>query len=152
LAWAVHHLAVAATEVDVATAHAMGLGASDYLALKYLTATDEPCGPVELGRVLGMTSGAATGLVDRLEQAGHVRRTPHPRDRRRQLVQITAETQRQLVRRLQPLATSIDRTAAAFTAEQQRLVADTLTQIAELHLRHARSALTACRDPRPTPD
>src|SRR5687767_7295936 len=89
LAWAVHHLAVAATEVDVATAHAMGVGASDFLALKYLTASTEPCGPVELGRILGMTSGAATGLVDRLERAGHVRRTPHSKDRRRQLIQVT---------------------------------------------------------------
>jgi DNA-binding MarR family transcriptional regulator len=139
LAWAVHHLAVAATEVDVATAQAMGVGASDFLALKYLTASTEPCGPVELGRVLGMTSGAATGLVDRLERAGHVRRTPHPGDRRRQLIQVTAETQQHLVDTLQPLATGIDRTAAALTADQQRLVADTLAHIAELHRRHART-------------
>lgn len=139
LAWAVHHLAVATTEVDVATAPSLGLGASDYLALKYLTATDEPCGPVELGRILGMTSGAATGLIDRLEHAGHVRRTPHPRDRRRQVIQVTSRAQQLLVRSLLPLATDIDETAAALTGEEQRLVADTLTHIAALHRRHAQA-------------
>jgi DNA-binding MarR family transcriptional regulator len=139
LAWAVHHLAVAVTEVDVATAHSMKLGASDYLALKYLTATSEPCGPVELGRILGMTSGAATGLIDRLERAGHVRRTPHPSDRRRQVIHVTAQAQQQLIHSLLPLATGLDRTAAALTGDQQRLVADTLTHIAALHRRHARA-------------
>jgi DNA-binding MarR family transcriptional regulator len=135
----VHQLAVAATEVDVATAHSMGLGASDYLALKYLTATGEPCGPVELGRRLGMTSGAATGLVDRLERAGHVRRAPHPGDRRRQVIQVTANAQQQLVRSLLPLAAGIDQTSAALTGEQQRMVADTLNHIAALHRRHAQA-------------
>jgi DNA-binding MarR family transcriptional regulator len=142
LAWAVHHLAVAATEVDVATSRAMGLGATDYLALKYLTVLEEPPGPVELGRALGLTSGAATGLVDRLERAGHVRRSPHPRDRRRQVVTVTAAAQHQLVHRLQPLAAGLDQLAAALTEDEVHLITGILTRVAALHRSHAR-AVTA---------
>ena len=139
LAWAVHHLAVAATKVDVATSREMGLGATDYLALKYLTVTEEPPGPVELGRALGLTSGAATGLVDRLERAGHVRRSPHPQDRRRQVVTVTAEAQHRLVQSLQPLAAGLDQLAAALTEDQLRLVTETLNNVATLHRSHARA-------------
>jgi DNA-binding MarR family transcriptional regulator len=134
----VHHLAVATAELDVTAAHAMGLGASDYLALKHLLVADEPYGPAELGRVLGMTSGAATGLVDRLERAGHVRRGGHPRDRRRQIVTATASATRQLTDVLGPLVADLDRLAAALPDDQQRLVTDTLARIAALHHRHAR--------------
>lgn len=84
LTWAVHHLAVAVAEFDASVARRLGLSAGDYLALKHLLAAAgpvefaDPPGPVELGRLLGLSSGAATGLVDRLERAGYARREPHP--------------------------------------------------------------------------
>lgn len=37
----------------------------------------------------GLTPAAATSMIDRLEAAGHVRRIPHPRDRRSLLVELT---------------------------------------------------------------
>ncbi|WP_146169053.1 MarR family winged helix-turn-helix transcriptional regulator [Actinoplanes italicus] len=138
LAWTMHHLAVAAAEMDAAVARRMGLSAGDYLALKHLAVSEEPLGPVELGRLLGLTSGAATGLVDRLEQGGHVQRRPHPSDRRRQTVTVTPQAMQRLVTELQPLAGDIDRAAAALTSDQRRLVAEILAQLAALHRRHAR--------------
>jgi DNA-binding MarR family transcriptional regulator len=138
LTWAVHHLAAATAQVDTAIAGALGLTASDYLALKHLLVSDEPLGPVELGRMLGITSGAATGLVDRLERAGYVRRGPHPHDRRRQTVNTTPLAQRRMRRALQPLADDIDRAATQLTADQRRMVTDTLMHLAAVHRRHAR--------------
>ena len=35
-----------------------------------------------------LTSGAVTGLIDRLERAGFVRRTPDPHDRRKVFVEV----------------------------------------------------------------
>jgi len=43
----------------------------------------EPLTPGRLGDHLGLSSGATTALVDRLERAGHVRRSRDDRDRRR---------------------------------------------------------------------
>jgi DNA-binding MarR family transcriptional regulator len=40
-----------------------------------------------LGELTGLTSGAVTGTIDRLEQAGYVRRANDPKDRRRTIVE-----------------------------------------------------------------
>ena len=50
---------------------------------KHLTMTD-------IAHRMGHTTAAATGLVDRLEKLGHVRRVHAKDDRRKILVQITA--------------------------------------------------------------
>ncbi len=44
----------------------------------------------EIAQRMGHTTAAATGLVDRLENLGHVKRTHGKDDRRQILVQITA--------------------------------------------------------------
>jgi DNA-binding MarR family transcriptional regulator len=40
----------------------------------------------ELAKLCGLSSGGVTGLVDRLEKAGLVRRVPDPSDRRRVII------------------------------------------------------------------
>lgn len=50
-----------------------------------------PLTPHEINAHLHLTSGSVTTLVDRLEQRGLVVRRPHPSDRRKVLVEITAE-------------------------------------------------------------
>ncbi|MBW3666663.1 MAG: MarR family transcriptional regulator, partial [Actinobacteria bacterium] len=44
----------------------------------------------KLGRKLELTSGGATRLVDRLEEAGYVERIPCPTDRRISWARLTA--------------------------------------------------------------
>ena len=48
----------------------------------------------ELARIAELSSGAMTNRLDRLEQAGYVRRLPDPSDRRGVLVELTAEGRR----------------------------------------------------------
>lgn len=43
----------------------------------------------ELSRTLGMTHSTASGIVDRLEARGLVRRSPHPTDGRRTAIAVT---------------------------------------------------------------
>jgi DNA-binding MarR family transcriptional regulator len=40
-----------------------------------------------LGELTGLTTGAVTGIIDRLEEAGYARRTNDPKDRRRTIVE-----------------------------------------------------------------
>ncbi|WP_434451316.1 MarR family winged helix-turn-helix transcriptional regulator [Lentzea sp. E54] len=65
-----------------------------------VSATDEKCldlamragGPVTAGRIAelsGLSTGAVTGVIDRLERAGYVRRVRDPHDRRKVLVEVT---------------------------------------------------------------
>ena len=44
-----------------------------------------------LSEITGLTSGAVTRVIDRLEQAGYVRRVPDPADRRRVIVEVVPE-------------------------------------------------------------
>jgi DNA-binding MarR family transcriptional regulator len=51
-------------------------------------------GPMTAGRLAemtGLTTGAITGLVDRLERRGYARREPHPTDRRSVIVKPLIE-------------------------------------------------------------
>jgi DNA-binding MarR family transcriptional regulator len=42
-----------------------------------------------LAELTGLTTGAVTGIIDRLEKAGYVRRANDPKDRRRTIVEPT---------------------------------------------------------------
>jgi DNA-binding MarR family transcriptional regulator len=66
----------------------IGLGATESRALSYL-AVHGDSGQSDLARDLGLTSSAATSLVDRLERQGVAERARHPRDRRRSIVRLT---------------------------------------------------------------
>ena len=78
----VRALARALGSFTTTAARILGLAPSDLLALEHLSA-EGPLGPADIAHRLGMTTPAATALVDRLERAGHVERRPHPTDRRR---------------------------------------------------------------------
>jgi DNA-binding MarR family transcriptional regulator len=54
----------------------------------------------ELSRTLGMSHSSASGIVDRLQNRGLLRRTPHPSDRRRTSIEVT-DVVRRYVRELE---------------------------------------------------
>jgi DNA-binding MarR family transcriptional regulator len=67
----------------------VGLGTTETQAISYLTVHGDR-GQNELAADLGLSSGASTALVDRLERQGIAERIPHPSDRRRTLVRLTS--------------------------------------------------------------
>lgn len=71
-----------------ASASAVGLGGTDLYALGVLAAA-ESMTPGELAGRTGLTTGATTRLIDRLERGGHVRRVPDGADRRKVRVEPT---------------------------------------------------------------
>ena len=73
-----------------ATRH--GLGATDVralIALLDLARAGEVASPTRLARELRLTTASTTVLLDRLERAGHVRRTARTDDRRRVDITVT---------------------------------------------------------------
>jgi DNA-binding MarR family transcriptional regulator len=65
-----------------------GLSAMEKLVITHLWSRHTST-MTNLAERIGMTSGGATSLIDRLERDGYVERTPDPDDRRRQLVTLT---------------------------------------------------------------
>lgn len=122
VSWALHLLAVSTARVDVLLGDQLGLTSSDYLAMKHLLSADPPIGPVELGRLLGISSGSATGLVDRLERTGHVQRSRHPADRRRVTVIPTEAAVARIVAAIAPLGAALDEVAGVFTVDERAAI------------------------------
>ena len=71
-----------------AVADVLGLYITDHKCLDLIRHFGAmPAG--RLAELTGLTTGAVTGTIDRLEEAGYVRRTDDPKDRRRTIVEPT---------------------------------------------------------------
>ncbi|HEX6679153.1 MAG TPA: MarR family transcriptional regulator [Gaiellaceae bacterium] len=69
---------------------------AEYKLLGFLNRQDETyrSSPGKLARVMELSSGAMTNRLDRMEEAGLLRRLPDPSDRRGLLVELTPEGKR----------------------------------------------------------
>ncbi|MFD8144028.1 MarR family winged helix-turn-helix transcriptional regulator [Streptomyces sp. NPDC059708] len=79
----------------------------------------EPIGPVELSRRLGVTSAAGTQSVNRLVAEGHMTRGPHPRDGRRQVLDVTPGGFGHVMGELAPLLELLVRAGDALTPDER---------------------------------
>ena len=87
-------------------AERFGLAPTDIECLGLLSA--EGAMPVgRLGELTALTTGATTRMVDRLEQAGYVRRVADPADRRRVIVEPVIERTIAISRAFDPLDAAI---------------------------------------------
>jgi DNA-binding MarR family transcriptional regulator len=133
---AINRKELAAARQRSALGRLLGLSESDVLALQHLAAAGRLT-PTQLGALLGMTSGGATALVQRLEREGFVAREPHPRDRRSALLSLTPEIQRQAGDALAPLVDAIDELVHRLPAGDRRLLTRFLAAVADAGERHA---------------
>ena len=76
-----------------AIADRLGMNVTDHKCAGIL-ARSGPITAGELARRTGLTTGAITGVIDRLEQAGFARRARDPGDRRRVIIEPDPETDR----------------------------------------------------------
>jgi DNA-binding MarR family transcriptional regulator len=73
----------------------------------------------ELAAATGLTTGAVTGVVDRLERAGYARRVPDPKDRRRVKLEVTPKFYARARRIWGPMRAAWESTLSKrFTAEE----------------------------------
>lgn len=74
--------------VSAFAAKRLGLHITDLSLIGLLLEQLEEASPKDIMQQLGLSSGAATALIDRLERAGYVERVPNPKDRRSVLIRI----------------------------------------------------------------
>lgn len=121
-----------AGDTRAALARRLGFGTTDAAAIDHLVSSTEPLGPVELGNRLGIRSASATTLVDRLVQAGHVERAPHPHDRRRLSLRVTERAVTEVLDAHRPMLAGIERAVARLTPEQAEATTAFLREVAEV--------------------
>ena len=127
---------LATDRYDQAVADAAGLNRTDMRCLDVLGRE----GPVTAGRLAeatGLTSGAMTTALDRLERAGFARRTRDSADRRRVLVEMTPEARRQAGRFYAPHIAHSERLFQRYDEQQLALLLEFVREGRELNELHA---------------
>jgi DNA-binding MarR family transcriptional regulator len=113
-------------------AAALDVNATDLSAMEHLMERG-PMTPSELATRLEMSTAATTHVIDRLVAVGHVERHPHPVDRRKITVTPAPASVRRAFEELSPMIAGVGDVAAAYTAEEQAVIAGFLSGIADLY-------------------
>ncbi|MDQ0378967.1 MarR family winged helix-turn-helix transcriptional regulator [Amycolatopsis thermophila] len=107
----------------LAGAEAAGLHATEWYAISLLD-LEGSLTSGELSTRTGLTTGATTRLIDRLERAGYVRRTAHPADRRKVIVEPVPDALAGIEAIVGPARHHIAEVIARYTPEQQEVLFD----------------------------
>ncbi|WP_430591767.1 MarR family winged helix-turn-helix transcriptional regulator [Humidisolicoccus flavus] len=111
----------------------MRVGDTDMRAIRFLMAahhSGEVVTPARLAEHLGVTRASITKLLDRLEDAGHITRAPHPNDRRALHIRVqdqTRKTAREGVGRMHARRFNI---AADYSNEERAVIKKFLLDLA----------------------
>jgi DNA-binding MarR family transcriptional regulator len=118
----VRGLSTAFDRLSQAVADKVGLSPTDLMAMDLISRD----GGVTAGQIanhLNLTSGAITGLIDRLERAGYAKRAADAKDRRRVTVVPTAKGDR-VGDLFAPLAVVLRRTTEAYSESELAMLTD----------------------------
>lgn len=117
-----------APHVSDEIAQRLGVGRRDVEAVSHLLGGHGPMGPVELGRRLGISGPAATQLVDRMTEKGHLRRNSHPDDGRKTVIEVTEAGREDVLQHLIPMFAGFQVAAAGLSASEREAVVRFLDQ------------------------
>ena len=115
---------------NAASPHA-GLNRTDMRALDIIN-MQQGLTAGQLAARLKLTTGAITGVLDRLERAGHARRTHDQEDRRRVVVQPTAEARRFGSVVFRQLGNELDQLLGQHSEKERDLIDDFLRSVADI--------------------
>ena len=104
----------------------------DFDAMQHLIAHG-PLSPSDIARRLGVTTAAATIIVDRLTAVGHVTREPHPTDRRGIMVVPTPASVAAAMSRILPLILGVDQALDEFDTAEQAAITAYLRRVVQLY-------------------
>ena len=115
-----------------AVANILGLHITDHKCLDFIYHFGAmPAG--RLAELTGLTTGAVTGIIDRLEQAGYVIRTNDPKDRRRTIVEPTRN--KKLEKKIEvlfiPLRDRMHKLLSSYSDSELAFLLDATTEMLE---------------------
>ncbi|ETK32353.1 MarR family transcriptional regulator [Microbispora sp. ATCC PTA-5024] len=114
-------------------AQRLGLNVTDLTCLGHvLGAADDPLTAGELAELAGLTTGAVTGVLNRLEQAGYARRQADPGDRRRVRVVADPTAAERVSAVYEPFYGRLAGLFAEYTPDEVGVLADWFTRATDL--------------------
>jgi len=114
------------------TRDSMGMGETDLLAVRFLLQAQRSgrsVSPKDLAAYLKISSASTTILIDRLVKSNHVRRDPHPTDRRALVITPTTETDDEVRATLGIMHRRMMSIAEGLSADDARVIAVFLEQM-----------------------
>ena len=115
-----------------ALAHSLALNPTALDAMDWLM-REGPLTPGELAGRLGVTPGAVTGVLNRLESTGHAHRESDPADGRSVRVVPTPASIETATARLMPLIMQLTQRTADYSAEEMAVIERFLDDVADAY-------------------
>ena len=137
---------VAVARHRATVARTLGLTDIEMLALVHIAHQGE-LAPSALGRLLDLSSGGVTALVQRLERARHVTRRPHPSDRRSSLVRLVPRTAERLEQAESLPYRNLETLTSALARRERVAVREAFAQLAALSEEHEKSTRASAQPP-----
>ena len=111
----------------------LGLSLTDYKCLDILTRFGSMTAG-KLTNMSGLTTGAVTGVIDRLERAGYARRADNPTDRRSVIVELTwnADQTRAYESIFSTLEKRMDKMTASYSDKELSFFTDFMGKIVDI--------------------
>jgi DNA-binding MarR family transcriptional regulator len=120
---------------DAVVSERAGINRTDWRCLDIL-GTRGPMTAGQLAQAVRLTTGAVTGVLDRLEAAGLVRRSRDDNDRRRVMVELTEEVDRRGAPVYGPLVADAAAAHAVFDIDELETITKFIQIERELLARH----------------
>ncbi len=105
--------------------HTMKLGDNDMRAMRFIIVSTNQGKSVTPGMIadhLGITTASTTKLLDRLETAGHIARSPHPTDRRAMVITVNPAAHAEVEEKVGRIHARKFEVAAKLSAKEKAIV------------------------------
>jgi len=100
----------------------LGVNGTDMECLGYLL-SKRISTPTELARYTGLSSGAATAMLDRLEKGGFIERRPNPDDRRGTLIALAKSGNDRVAPWYAPVGKAQEKLVSNYSEDDLQLIA-----------------------------
>ncbi len=128
---AVRDYGVNLTQFRNAMSEWAGLNATDMECLRLLSQKGI-ASPSELARHTGLTSGATTAMLDRLEKSGLIERRPNPNDRRGFLIAPAKSSADKMASWFESARKAQDELLSSYSESELEIIADVFERFAKL--------------------
>jgi DNA-binding MarR family transcriptional regulator len=106
----------------------LGVNVTDMKCLDIMTLKGS-ASPSELAEHTGLSTGATTAMLDRLENAKLIERRPHPTDRRATLVVLSQEAVRKLPAMFESLAKAMETLVLGYSEKELKVLVDFFAKV-----------------------
>ncbi|EIF00591.1 MarR family winged helix-turn-helix transcriptional regulator [Saccharomonospora glauca] len=117
-------------------AERLGLSATDHKCLDLAMQADKPLTAGALAELSGLTTGAVTAVIDRLERAGYARRVRSETDRRKVYIELPEDRLEEVNAITRSLGESAGKVLRKYSPEDRKKILECLRELTEVLRSH----------------